>query len=270
MSTDRDWEDWGARDPYYGVLTHPRFRTATLTPEAREEFFHSGRVHAEHVINTVRTHIDPAFAPQRILDFGCGVGRVLIPFAHMAGEAVGMDISPSMLAEAGRNAEAQGVNNLRLLLSDDKLSALQGDFDLVHSCIVLQHVEIPRGRELFRQLVQRIRPGGMGALQVTFAWDYHDTTFGQPPLAPSPAAQGSLDRLKTRLRGLFSPAAQPPEFAIRKDPEMQMNFYNLSELLYLMQKAGARSLHTDVTNHDGALGVFMFFRREVSAAGSHS
>lgn len=259
MSTDLHWEDWGARDPYFGVLTDPKFRNASLTPEAREEFFRSGQVHAEHVLHVCRDRIDPAFAPRRILDFGCGVGRVLIPFARLAEQAVGMDVAPSMLAEAQRNADAQGVSNLVLLPSDDQLSALDGDFDLVHCCIVLQHLEVPRGRELFRRLVQRVRPGGIGALQVTFAWDYHDATFGQPPPPVSPPEPGLSRRLKDGLRGLRSaPVPEPP--AAPKDPEMQMNFYNMSELMYTLQRAGASSLHADFTDHGGAIGAFMFFR----------
>ena len=45
-----------------------------------------------------------------------------------------------------------------LVRSDDTLSAVEGSFDLVHSCIVLQHIEIPRGRQLFAQLVGKVRP----------------------------------------------------------------------------------------------------------------
>ena len=108
-------------------------------------------------------HVDAALSPQRILDFGCGVGRVVIPFAQIAADVVGMDVSPSMLAEARSNCTAGGTTNVTLLRSDDILSTVEGTFDLVHSCIVLQHIEVPRGTALFAQLVRRIRPGGVGA-----------------------------------------------------------------------------------------------------------
>jgi SAM-dependent methyltransferase len=257
MSTDRHWESWGAQDPYYGVLTHPRFRSAALNDEARAEFFHTGRVHAEHVLHTCRQQVDPAFAPQRVLDFGCGVGRVLIPFAGVAAEAVGVDVSPSMLAEAQRNCDAAGASNVRLLPSDDALSALDGEFDLVHSCIVLQHIEVPRGRALFGALLQRIRPGGLGALHVTFGWDHFDANWGQPP-PPPPPPRGPRAWLAQRLRALPGFAPAPPEHV---DPEMQMNFYNLSELQYLLQRSGVQRLYTEFTDHGGAIGAFMFFRR---------
>ncbi|EGJ09960.1 type 11 methyltransferase [Rubrivivax benzoatilyticus JA2 = ATCC BAA-35] len=173
MSTDIEWEKWGARDPYFSVLTDPRFRVNAMTAQAREDFFALGRMHVDHVLHVIRCHLDGAFAPTRTLDFGCGVGRLVMPFARLGGEVVGVDISPSMLAEARRNCDQAGLSNVVLLPSDDALSAVAGDFDLVHSCIVLQHIEIPRGLVIFEQLVRRVRPGGMGG-------DPHHLRLGRP------------------------------------------------------------------------------------------
>ena len=300
MSTDHQWELWGARDPYFGVLTNPTFRSAVLTGEAKEEFMASGRWHVDYVLATCRQQLLADFAPRRVLDFGCGVGRLVMPFARHAAEVVGADVSPSMLAEAQRNCQAAGLDNVSLVRSDDSFAALDGDFDLVHSCIVLQHIEVPRGRLLFKQLLDRIRPGGVGALHVTFAWDVYAANFGQPPkpvvpepkppAAPAPAAVApvppparSLRRVLVDALGWPSKAAsdesaqvvsavaampttapqvpaatpQPPPGA---DPEMQMNYYNLSELLYLIQRRGATRVYSDLTDHGGALGAFLFFR----------
>jgi hypothetical protein len=41
---------------------------------------------------------------------------------------------------------------------------------------------------------------------------------------------------------------------------MQMNFYNLSELFFILHQAGVQQIHTDITDHGGALGAFLFFR----------
>ncbi len=260
IGTDAHWEQWGAQDPYYGVLTQPRFRSAALDTQAREEFFGTGKAHAEHVINTCRRTIDPQFAPQRALDFGCGVGRVAIPLAGLVAEVVGMDVSPSMLAEAQRNGDAAGAGNLKLVLSDDGLSGATGQFDLVHSCIVLQHIEVQRGRELFARLVDLIQPGGIGALQITFAWDLHASTFGQPPVPAKQSARiGDINRLVKRWLGPLAKPAPEPDTAA--DPEMQMNFYNLSELMFLVERTGAQQVHVEFTNHGGAIGAFVYFRR---------
>ena len=44
------------------------------------------------------------------------------------------------------------------------------------------------------------------------------------------------------------------------DPEMQMHFYNLSELTYILHTAGVRQVHSELTDHGGAVGAVMFFR----------
>jgi SAM-dependent methyltransferase len=271
MSTDVEWERWGAEDPYFGVLTNPIFRRAALTEEAHQEFFKSGQNHVSQVLETCRLRIDAGFEPQRVLDFGCGVGRLLIGFAKASPVVVGVDISVSMLAEARRNCDLYGVANVVLLPSDDSLSAVDGCFDLVHSSIVLQHIEIERGRRLFQTLIARIQPGGIGAVHVTFGLDQHASTFGQPvPLndESAPVRQGPLGQVRSQLRrsvleplGLRRPAVELDQPPVNPDPAMQMNFYNLSELMFVLQRAGVSQVHTELTDHGGALGAFMFFRR---------
>ena len=100
MNTDKEWEKWGQRDPYYGVLTNTKFRSKNINEEAKTEFFASGDQHVHHVLSTVRKFIDPAFVPTLGLDFGSGTGRVTIAMAQVMKEAVGIDISDSMLQEA--------------------------------------------------------------------------------------------------------------------------------------------------------------------------
>jgi len=42
-----------------------------------------------------------------------------------------------------------------------------------------------------------------------------------------------------------------------------MNYYNLSEVMFVMQHAGLRTFLGEFTDHGGALGVFLFFQRPV-------
>lgn len=270
-STDLAWRQWGEQDPYFAVITNPKFRQANLDERAREEFFHSGAHHVRHVLDTCRRHLDPAFRPRSALDFGCGVGRIVVPLAREVAAVTGLDIAPAMLQEARHNCERHGLQGVELLLSDDTLSAAPGPYDLVHSCIVLQHVDVPRGRLLFRELVARVAPGGIGALQVTYAKARHARTWGRPP-EPAPAAPPPARRpapLWRRWLGLdaghgpasAAPAPLPPAPAPGQDPEMQMNAYPLNDLFFVLQQAGIAQVHTRFTDHGGELGVFLYFRR---------
>jgi 2-polyprenyl-3-methyl-5-hydroxy-6-metoxy-1,4-benzoquinol methylase len=241
MSTDIAWEEWGRRDPYFGVITDPKFRSTGINENAKQEFFASGELHVQGVLSTIRKHIDPGFVPQSALDFGCGVGRLLIPFAKVAQEVVGLDVSPSMLQEARRNCDEQRLENVRLFRSDDALSTLTGTFDLIHSCIVFQHIPVERGRALFERLLQQLSAGGIGAIQLTYAKTYFASTYGlAPPELPR--------------AGAHRPAP------IGADPVMQMNPYNLNEILFLMQRRGISQFHAEYTDHGGELGIFLFFQ----------
>src|SRR5438105_6021054 len=48
--------------------------------------------------------------PGRLLDLGCGTGRLLIPFARRGYWVVGVDLSEEMLKAAGARAGAAGVS----------------------------------------------------------------------------------------------------------------------------------------------------------------
>jgi SAM-dependent methyltransferase len=283
MSTDLEWEKWGLQDPYFSVLTNPKFRKGEMTAKAKEDFFRSGRSHVDRVMSACHRYIDPVFAPQRVLDFGCGVGRLVLPFAALAREVIGVDISDAMLNEARRNCAERGVGNATFVMSDDSLSAVEGVFDLVHTAIVLQHIDPARGTRIVAQLLSRIAPGGVGAIQLTYAKAYHAATLGalppaEPPRPPPPMAVAAA-KSTPWLRKLFGrPASrahaevgpttkgldaadQAAADAPPNDPEMQMNPYNLNSLFYLMQTAGVTQFHTEFTDHGGELGVFLYFRK---------
>jgi 2-polyprenyl-3-methyl-5-hydroxy-6-metoxy-1,4-benzoquinol methylase len=249
-STDIAWEEWGRRDPYFGVITDPKFRRSRLDEQTKREFFASGESHVNGILDTIRKYVDPGFTPRTVLDFGCGVGRLLVPFAKIAKEVVGLDVSSSMLQEARRNCDEHQLSNVHLLVSDDDLSSLTGRFDLIHSCIVFQHIPVNRGRGIFAQLLRHLGPGGVGALQLTYSKTRFASTHGVAP----PES--------------ILPYAGPPSLSAESDPEIQMNPYNLNEILFSMQGLGVQRTHVEFTDHDEELGVFLFFSASGPSSGA--
>ena len=165
----RQWERFGRMDPYYGVYAVEEMHRSNLDEDARERFFASGgRARGTRCWESVRRYTGRTFAPRTILDHGCGVGRLVVPFAERAQRVVGVDVSDSMLAEARRNCDARGVGNVELL-SADRLDTLAPEFDLVHSHIVLQHIPPKHGEPIFETLASLVAPGGVGAVQVPIA-----------------------------------------------------------------------------------------------------
>jgi SAM-dependent methyltransferase len=97
-----------------------------------------------------------------VLDVGCGVGRWSRMLARRGARVTGVDLSPTMLQEARRRAEADGVAPGCVFLEGDVVSLdLRRGFPLVLGVTVLQHVVDPR---LFAQAAERlarhVAPGG--------------------------------------------------------------------------------------------------------------
>ena len=107
--TDRDWEQIGRTKPYHGVLANPQFLNPG--PEDLRDFFTSGERDIRRVLASLRKAFGP-FEPKSALDFGCGVGRLLIPLARECGHAFGVDVSEPML-DSGPAALRAGRDPVR-------------------------------------------------------------------------------------------------------------------------------------------------------------
>ena len=125
--TDADWEEIGRSNPYFGVLTDPRYKTANLNGQALAAFFASGEADISWA-SEVQKRRYPDFAPGSALDFGCGVGRLTRALAAATGDAFGVDVSEAMLAEAadraGAEANALAASIVGSVPSDQALQAL--------------------------------------------------------------------------------------------------------------------------------------------------
>jgi len=247
-STDKNWELFGKQDPYFGVLTHPRFRKSNLDDASKAFFFDTGEEHIEHVFKTVRHVVTPDFSPRRALDFGCGVGRLVLPLASRCDEVVGVDVSPSMLEEARINCDERQLKNVDFALSSDDLSKLEGTFDFIHSFIVFQHIPVDRGLAIAEQLLKRLEPNGVGVLHFTYGNEQQAQTLKRQ-IKRFPFVQ--------MIRNII--LHRPTN-----EPIMEMNSYPLDQLYRLLYRYQVRHIQTRLTNHGGHLGVFLYFKREES------
>lgn len=243
---ERTWRPFGRSDPYYGVCSHEMFRSHRMDAATRQAFFASGEEHVEQVLRTIREAVAPDFEPRSVLDFGSGVGRLLIPFSRTAERAVGVDISPEMIEEAQKNCAAAGLEHVKFVLSDDRLSRVEGQFDLVHSHIVLQHIPPARGERIFSALIDRIAPGGVGALQVTYA-------------RTAPVIRKVVHGMRRTLplvNGLVNKAQGRPF----SEPLIPMYEYDLHRLFATLQARRCDRVHVSLTDHGGHMGAMLVFR----------
>jgi ubiquinone/menaquinone biosynthesis C-methylase UbiE len=168
LPTDKTWKYYGEKAPYYGIFGQDMYLNDNLNDQVKNEIFSSGYAHVEDLFETIHSKLDSSFIAEKILDFGCGPGRFIIPFSKYANEVVGIDISQHMLDEARRNCLKYNVTNATFFLSDDNLQCIRDrEFDLVNSFIVLQHLHIKRGEKLINLLIRSIKANGVGVLHVT-------------------------------------------------------------------------------------------------------
>lgn len=171
--TEATWTLLGEEEPHWSVISAERFKQSQLE-ENRQEFYASGAQDlALFLAFLQRNGVDPDRI-ERLLEYGCGLGRVTRFFAERFPQVLACDISPSHLRQAELHLQACGLSNVELLrirgIDDIKGPA---DLDAVFSVIVLQHNPPPTMVAILDRLLARLRPGGIAYFQVpTHAVDY--------------------------------------------------------------------------------------------------
>ena len=105
-------------------------------------------------------------AGMRVLDLGCGPGSITLGFAQAVapGEAVGVDLQPSQVAQAQALSVAWRVTNAHFEVADVYSPPFpDGFFDAVFAHAVLMHLREPvRALEEVRRV---LRPGGIAGVR---------------------------------------------------------------------------------------------------------
>ncbi len=246
------WDDFAAREPYFAVLTEPRFLRANFDASAEEDFFRTGDEYVSDRYGTILASVAPHFAPLTVLEYGCGAGRLLIPFARRAEKVTGIDISPAMIDVACRHVQREGIRNVELLTAD----IFEHDtrtFDLVNCFLVFQRMRRVEGLALLRKLVSRVREGGIGVFQF-----------------PYRARTSPLVRAAREARARVPGVNELTNLARRKPiatPLIETNTYDLNEVLAILQEY-FDAPHLTFTRHGDVDGVIVHALRKWSAEAS--
>lgn len=242
--TDKDWDVVANENPYWGVLSADQFRGTDVKPEARDQFLRSGEKFVADTVAFVIRHISPEFKITRALDFGCGVGRLLLPLARISEEAVGVDVAPRMLELARQNLDAAGLTNASLVLGNDALSHVDGEFDFINSYIVFQHIPPERGIAIMAKLLNRLRVGGVFSLQMTYAKE-RKFLLHEGRVANYYRRSGNI------IHDLVPSGAELPEGTIT------MFEYDLNEVMLIVMRVAGEPMMLLPTDHDGHIGVHL-------------
>lgn len=112
-------------------------------------------------------------AKGRLVDLGCGTGRLLIPFAQRGGWVLGVDLSAEMLCLAGEKASAAGVAIARLQANLVELDCL-ADASFDSAACLFSTIGMIAGAAERRQFIAHVhrilRPNGRLVLHVHNRW----------------------------------------------------------------------------------------------------
>ena len=182
---------------------------------------------------------------ERAMDFGCGVGRLVVPLAKRFTQVAGVDIAEGMLAEAKKNTVRRQINNAVFYNQIPEL-----EYDLVHSLFVLQHISRDRGMNIITTLWSKVSKGGILAIQLPIYF----------------SGKKSVLRLR-RLRNVF-PLLQIPYNVINGNrwnkPGMQMNIYDINLIVCGLQESGVKDIRLYRRDSDDSFrGVYMLASKEL-------
>jgi SAM-dependent methyltransferase len=230
---DQRWDAFAAREPYFAVLTHPRYLRANFDAAAEAEFFDTGEAYVAELYD----FLGPAFQPKSVLEFGCGVGRLAIPFAKRGAQVVAVDASEAMLATARKHAASLTNVEFRTDLDDRQ-------FDLVNCFLVLQRVRPSIGLAILRELAERVRDGGVAVFHVPYrAHVSRGVALARTMRSRVPGVNAAMNVLRRK------PAATP---------FIESNAYDLGEVLSILQTANFAAPRLAFTRHGDLEGVIVY------------
>jgi 2-polyprenyl-3-methyl-5-hydroxy-6-metoxy-1,4-benzoquinol methylase len=247
---DSAWETFASREPYFAVLTSPKFLRASLTPAREREFFRTGERLVDWIFRTIDLRLVPEFAPASILEYGCGVGRLALPLSRRGAPVVAVDRSPAMLDVARQHSDQEGD---RITFETPRqFFAARRQFDLVSCYLLFQRLPRREGLSLLRQLLACIRPDGIGVFQ----FPYKQTTG-----AGIAVARWMRERIPMVNTALNLARGKPAA-----DPFVPSHTYDLDEIFSAFNELAVESCEVAFEHQPGFDSLVVFVRAPSATA----
>lgn len=158
----RDWNERATQDAQQYVYTRD-----LATDES--DFEASGRVNYDQLVRPFLPVLLCGRSPKncRVVEIGCGLGRILRPFAENFLEVHGVDVSAEMIDRARQRLRDCPNVTLHLSSGIDLSSLPDKHFDLAFSYLVFQHIPSrPVIQSYIREAARVLKPGGALKVQL--------------------------------------------------------------------------------------------------------
>ena len=213
------------------------------------EFLATGRIDVGRFMPDLE-RLAPDTPRTRLLDFGCGVGRVTRVFSQYFDEVVGVDVAPSMI-EWAQSLHADCSHCRFVLNRAPNLRVFDSNsFSVVYSRIVLQHIRPAIVEGYIGELIRVLQPGGVLMFQLPEVMSVDSRRiFEEAPVVGSP--------LKRNLPRPLVLAWRKLKYAFlttSTGPQIEMFGINRPVVEGLVHAAGARLLEAKPDNSHGLEG----------------
>jgi ubiquinone/menaquinone biosynthesis C-methylase UbiE len=214
------YEKFGETDPLYAVLTRDEGKGNSWDTD---KFFALGK----EEINAVLARLEElgiAVTKGTALDFGCGAGRLTQALCDHFDQAVGMDISSSMVATARGFNQHGDRCQYKVNTTPDLAQLDDQSFDFIYTMWVLQHSPPEATTRYIAEFFRILRPGGVAMFHIPCGKRHEPGSLSAKWYSFS---HGPLKRFSKRLRG---------------KPPVEMHYTSRSQVEDIIDAAGATLL----------------------------
>lgn len=156
------WETLGREDPLWAVASLDEMRNGRWK---KSDFLQSGITEVDRIRAVLLRHGMPDQLG-RMLDFGCGVGRLSFAWGRFVESVHGVDISAPMIQTANDWNPDPAKHRFQVNTRNDLSAFESGSFDLVFSFICLQHMPFEIASGYLVEFTRICRPGAIVAFQL--------------------------------------------------------------------------------------------------------
>lgn len=236
------YEKYGEKDPLYAVLTRDEGKGNTWDIE---KFFALGKEEIAAAMARL-AELDIEVAKGRALDFGCGAGRLTQAMCEHFDEAVGLDISSSMVETASKFNQQGDRCQYKVNTTPDLTQLDDQSFDFVYTMWVLQHSPPEASTRYIAEFFRVLRPGGIAMFHIPCGKRHEPGSLGAWWYS---VRHGSWKRFWKRMRG---------------KPPVEMHYTSRSQVEEIIENAGATLLDVRPAGSDrrSRLGLMFTARCE--------
>ena len=190
--SNAEWRRWGRDDPFYGVAAWEGRQRSGSNPWTAQDFYALGQsMWADFRRRWVAYGVDFG----RVVDIGCGAGRLTKAMAADFGEVIGVDVSGGMIDVARANISA---SNVEFRLGDGiTLPVETSTADAAFAAHVFQHFDsLALAHANFSEIARMLKPGATMMIHLPVVLP----PAGIPGVLPLLAAKNRVDDLTATVK----------------------------------------------------------------------